>query len=158
MSRIGVVRIIAVLSSGLMAGLLFGDWLGPAFARAAMSMSSTIEFQQIIHTNYLLTLPALSTIALGTAILWLVMVRNRRDSSEFKLLLVAAIAIAVGYTITLVFNVPVNNELETWKAAAPPVNARDVWNGWEQAHVVRTVFWMGGFILETIAMSSSARA
>lgn len=158
MNRIGAVSVLAVVSSGVMSGLLFGDWLGPAFARAAMSMSSTIEFQQIIHTNYLLTLPALSTVALGTAVLWLVMIRDRRSSTEFKVLLVAAIAIAIGYMITLVFNVPVNNQLETWKAAAPPVNARDIWNGWEHAHVVRTVFWMAGFILETIVLGSSAKA
>ncbi len=155
MTRISAVRVVAVASSGLMAGLLFGDWLGPAFARAAMSMSSTIEFQQIIHTNYLLTLPALSTVALGTAILWLVMVRDRRGSSEFKILLLAAIAIAIGYTITLVFNVPINNQLETWKAATPPADAREIWKGWEHAHVVRTIFWMTGFILETIALGSS---
>ena len=153
MTYIRAIRAVAVISSGLMAGLLFGDWLGPAFARAKMNMSSTIEFQQIIHTNYLLTLPALSTIALGTAILWMVMVCDRRGEAEFKALFVAAIAIAIGYTITLVFNVPVNNALETWKAAAPPANARDIWNRWEEAHVVRTVFWMAGFFLETIALA-----
>ena len=157
MKPIRFIRVVAIVSSGLMAGLLFGDWLGPAFARAAMSMSSTIEFQQIIHTNYLLTLPALSTVALGTAVLWLVMVRNTRGSAEFKVLIVAAIAIFIGYTITLVFNVPVNNQLETWKAAAPPPNAREIWNSWEHAHVVRTLFWMTGFILETIALGSSDR-
>jgi hypothetical protein len=52
------IRVVAVVSAGMMAGLLFGDWLGPAFARSAMSVSSIVEFQQIIHTNYLLTLPA----------------------------------------------------------------------------------------------------
>src|SRR6478735_7377660 len=116
MKRLSIIRVVAVLCSGLMAGLLFGDWLGPSFARAAMNASSFIQFQQIVHINYLRTLPALSTIA-------------------------------VGYTITFVFNVPVNNQLETWDFAAPPANAREIWSHWEKAHVVRTIFWVTGFFL-----------
>lgn len=156
MSVLSVTRVVAILSSGLMAGLLFGDWLGPAFARSAMSVSSFVEFQQIVHVNYLLTLPALSTIALATPILWLVMLRNRRDSSEFKILLAATVAIAIGFAITLVLNVPVNNQLETWNAAAPPPNAREIWSTWEKAHVVRTVFWVMGFFLEVVALVRTA--
>src|SRR5207249_3166865 len=156
MNRLSIPRVVAVLSSGLMAGLLFGDWLGPSFARAAMNASSFIQFQQIVHINYLRTLPALSTIAIAAPILWLIMLRARHDSTEFKVLLGATVAIAIGYTITFVFNVPVNNQLETWNAAAPPANAREIWNQWEKAHVVRTIFWVIGFFLETVALVVSA--
>jgi uncharacterized membrane protein len=156
MNRLIPVRVAALFSSGIMAGLLFGDWLGPAFARSTMSVSSFIEFQQIVHVNYLLTLPALSTLALGTSVLWVIMLRDRRGTAEFKLVLAAAVAIAIGFTITLVFNVPVNNELETWKAAAPPENARAIWSRWEKAHVARTIFWTVGFFLETVALGVSA--
>ncbi len=151
MKRLSIIRVVAVLCSGLMAGLLFGDWLGPSFARAAMNASSFIQFQQIVHINYLRTLPALSTIAVAAPILWLIILRTRSDSAEFKILLSATVAIAVGYTITFVFNVPVNNQLETWDSAAPPANAREIWSHWEKAHVVRTIFWVTGFFLETVA-------
>jgi uncharacterized membrane protein len=156
MKRLSTVRVVALVCSGLMAGLLFGDWLGPSFARSAMSVSSFIQFQQIVHINYLRTLPALSTLALAAPILWLVMLRYRRDSAEFKVLLGATVAIAIGYTITLVINVPVNDQLETWNLAAPPANAREIWSQWEKAHVVRTIFWVLGFVLETIALGLSA--
>ena len=152
MKRLSIIRVVAVLCSGLMAGLLFGDWLGPSFARAAMNASTFIQFQQIVHINYLRTLPALSTIAVAAPILWLIILRTRRDSAEFKILLGAIVAIAVGYTITFVFNVPVNNQLETWDFAAPPADAREIWSHWEKAHVVRTIFWVTGFFLETVAL------
>jgi len=152
MKPLSIIRVVAVLCSGLMAGLLFGDWLGPSFARAAMNASSFIQFQQIVHINYLRTLPALSTIAVAAPILWLIILRTRRDSAEFKILLGATVAIGVGYTITFVFNVPVNNQLETWDFAAPPADAREIWSHWEKAHVVRTIFWVIGFFLETVAL------
>jgi uncharacterized membrane protein len=117
-----------------------------------MNSSSFVQFQQIVHINYLRTLPALSTLALAAPILWLVILRSRRDNAEFKILVAAAVSIAIGYTITFVFNVPVNDQLETWNAAAPPPNAREIWSQWEKAHVVRTVFWTVGFFLETLAL------
>ncbi len=156
MNLLSTTRVVAVLCSGLMAGLLFGDWLGPSFARATMNASSFIQFQQIVHINYLRTLPALSTVAIAAPLLWLIMLRNRRDSAEFKVVLGATIGIAVGYIITFVFNVPVNNQLETWNIAAPPRNAREIWSQWEKAHVVRTIFWVFGFFLETVALAMSA--
>ena len=93
-----------------------------------MSASSFIQFQQIVHLNYLRTLPALSTIALVAPVLWLITLRARRDTAQFKLVVFATIAIAIGYTITFVFNVPVNNQLEIWSADAPPANAREIWS------------------------------
>lgn len=156
MNRLSVTRVVAVLCSGLMAGLLFGDWLGPSFARSAMSVSSFVEFQQIVHLNYLRTLPALSGVALAAPIVWLVMLRAQTKGTEFKVLLVATLAILIGFTITFVFNVPVNDQLETWNVAAPPANAREIWSRWETAHVVRTIFWTVGFFLEIVALAISA--
>jgi uncharacterized membrane protein len=156
MTQSGVTRVVAVLSSGLMAGLLFGDWLGPSFARSAMGTTSFIEFQQIVHINYLLVLPALSTIAAGAPVPWLVVLRRERGTLEFTTVLCAAVAIVIGYTITLVVNVPVNDQLESWTLAGPPADAREIWRRWEIAHVVRTVFWVAGFFLELIALAARA--
>src|SRR5215207_10818923 len=114
MDRRGAVQVIAILLSGLMAGLLFGDWLGTSFARARMSDSSFIELQQIVHVNYLRTLPALSSLAVIAPIAWLVFWWSRRGSMEFRILLAAAIAIIIGQAITFVINVPINDQLEGW--------------------------------------------
>ena len=157
MNRKAIVQIIALLCSGLMAGLLFGDWLGPSFARARMSASSFIEFQQIVHYNYLVTLPALSFLAVIAPVVWLVLWRSRRRAPEFWILLVATVLIIIGQAITFLVNVPVNDVLETWNPAAPPSDARQVWARWETAHVVRTVVWVAGFLLETVALALSAR-
>jgi uncharacterized membrane protein len=152
MDRRSVVQVIALLCSGLMAGLLFGDWLGTSFARARMSDSSFIELQQIVHVNYLRTLPALSFAAVIAPVVWLIMWRSRRGHVEFGLLLAAAVALVVGQAITFLINVPINDQLEGWSAANPPSDARQIWSRWETAHIVRTIFWVGGFLLEIIAL------
>ena len=158
MDRRSVVQVIAILCSGLMAGLLFGDWLGTSFARARMSDSSFIELQQIVHVNYLRTLPALSSAAVLAPIVWLFLWRARRGHLEFGLLLAAIIALVVGQAITFLINVPINDQLESWIAASPPSNARQIWSRWETAHIVRTIFWVGGFLLEVVALVVGLRA
>jgi len=150
------VRVVSILFAGLMTGLLFGDWLGPAFARSAMPLPAFVQFQQIIHYNYLKVLPGISVVALLAPISWLVLVRRRPP--EFRILLVGTVAIAVGFAITFIYNVPVNNLLETWNYNSPPSNARELWQPWETAHVVRTIFWGLGFVLEIVALALTARS
>lgn len=156
MNVLSITRVVAIFCSGVMAGLLFGDWLGPSFARAAMEPSSFIQFQQIVHINYLRTLPPLTMGAIAAPILWLIILRGRPRSAEFKLLVGAIVAVAMGSAITFVFNIPVNIQLETWNVASPPANAREIWSQWEKAHVVRTIFYAVGFFLETVALVTSA--
>ena len=153
---ISVTRVVAVLCAGVMTGLLFGDWLGASFARAQLPLPAFVQFQQIIHYNYLKVLPAFSMLALLAPILWAFLVRKRKSDAEFKILLAAIVAIAVGFTITFVYNVPVNDQLESWNYNSPPANARELWHPWEIAHNVRTVFWAAGFLLEIIALTVAA--
>ena len=148
-----IVPIAALLCSGLMSGLLFGDWLGPSFARAKMSASAFVQFQQIVHLQYLRVLPALSSIALAAPILWLILSRAEWGTLRFGILLGGTVAILAGFAITFLYNVPVNKHLERWDYAAPPANAREIWRTWETAHIVRTVLWSLGFALEVIVLA-----
>jgi uncharacterized membrane protein len=120
-----------------------------------MPVEGFIQFQQIVHINYLRVLPALSTIAVAATIAWALTLRNQRTAGEFRLVIGAAAAILIGYVITIVFNVPVNDQLELWSPADPPANAREIWSPWETAHVVRTVFWVVAFGLEVVALTVS---
>ena len=146
-----VARVVAILFAGIMTGLLFGDWLGPSFARSQMPLGSFVQFQQIIHYNYLKVLPALSMAALIAPIVWLLLVR--RDKTQFRMLAVAALAIAAASAITFMYNVPVNDLLETWNHNSPPPDARELWQPWESAHLVRMGLWFGALLLEIVALS-----
>ena len=152
---ITTVRVVAILFAGLMTGLLFGDWLGPSFARSEMPLSGFVQFQQIIHYKYLKALPGVSLVALLSPIVWAILAR--RPSFEFRILVLAIVAIAAGSAITFIYNVPINDVLETWNYNSPPSNARELWQPWETAHVVRTVFWGVGFVLEIFALAITAR-
>ncbi len=55
--------------------------------------------------------------------------------------------------MTRAINVPVNRQLMTWNAAAPPADVWEIWKRWEAVHTVRTILFVAAFALETVALS-----
>ena len=152
MNVLGIVRVVAVLSIGLMAGILLGDLLGPSSARATLTMSSVVELQQIIHSHYVRVLPIFVLAAIGAAATWLVIVRAQWNSVEFWLVAVATIAAIAAFAITLVVNMPINEQLMIWNPKALPSNVREIWSRWEHAHAISDILWLAGFTLEVVAL------
>ena len=153
MSVLAMVRVFAILSSGLMAGLMFGDRMGPAFARRTLNASIFLQQQQIIHFHYIRLLPVLSLGSIAGALAWLVLMRARWNGVEFCLVALAAVSIASAAALTLRVNFPINAQLKAWSVAGPPDNWKEIWSPWEKAHTIRTFLWVGAFVLEVAALS-----
>jgi uncharacterized membrane protein len=151
MNAIAIVRIIAIFSSGVFAGILFGDRMGATFARPSLSPSSFLQFQRIQHTHFARMMPPLTLAAIAGGLAWLTMVRAQWNSPQFGLVAVATVAMFVGAVLTLRVNIPINKQLMTWSVEAPPENMREVWSRWERVHTIRTILWLGAFALEVIA-------
>jgi uncharacterized membrane protein len=146
------VKIIAVVSCGLMTGVLLGDRLGPTYARPALTPSDFITLQQVTHVHYGKVLPKFMAGALVGGLLWLTLIRAQRSRIQFWLLAFAVAAIAAAAVVTIRVNFPINDQLMTWSAAAPPDKLRQIWSTWEKAHTVRTILWVCAFVFEVAAL------
>jgi uncharacterized membrane protein len=155
MGILAVVRWVAVLSTGLVAGIFLGDRMGASFARPALSPSSLVTFQQMQHQHFVRMMPILIGIALLSSVAWLVLIRSRIGSVEFVFLALGALASISVIVVTRTVNVPINNQLMTWTASSPPPDVQEIWGRWEQAHTVRTVLAALGFALELAAFGTS---
>jgi Domain of unknown function (DUF1772) len=152
MSVLAMVRMIAIFSSGIFAGILFGDRMGATFARPSLSPSSFLQFQRIQHVHFARMMPPLTLAAIAGALGWLIMVRALWNSSQFSLVAVATGAMVLAAVLTFRVNIPINNQLMTWNVAAPPENMREIWNRWEKIHTIRTILWLSAFALEVTAL------
>jgi hypothetical protein len=152
MSVLAMVRMIAIFSSGIFAGILFGDRMGATFARPSLSPSSFLQFQRIQHVHFARMMPPLTLAAIAGALGWLIMVRAQWNSSQFSLVAVATGAMVLAAVLTFRVNIPINNQLMTWNVAAPPENMREIWNRWEKIHTIRTILWLSAFALEVTAL------
>jgi uncharacterized membrane protein len=155
MSVLPVARFVAVFSTGLLAGIFFGDRMGASFARPALSPSSFVKFQQIQHVHFVKMMPILIGIAILSSVAWLVLIRVRMGSPEFVFLALATLAYISVLVLTRTFNVPINNQLMTWNASSPPSDVMEIWARWEQVHTVRTFLAVLGFAFESLALGTS---
>ncbi len=75
MGVLAMVRMVAIFSSGVTAGILFGDRMGATFARPSLSPSSFLQFQRIQHVHFARRMPPLTLAAIASALGWLIMMR-----------------------------------------------------------------------------------
>ena len=130
-----VVRFTNIFMAALVAGTIFGIWLG--FNPAALSASTYVEQQQSAIRALNVTMPILGAVCIVLTLVHASLVRANR-SSFYLLLLGAALLVAAGL-ITRFGNQPINAQVITWSALAPPstwARARDQWWYW---HVLRTI-------------------
>jgi uncharacterized membrane protein len=76
--------------------------------------------------------------------------------AEFWLVAASACGLMCVAAVTLVVNVPLNNQLMTWSVAAPPANVRELWAPWERVDAIRTAVTVGAFVIEAVALCFKA--
>lgn len=134
-----VIRFTNLLMAALVTGTMFGIWLG--FNPALLSSSAYVEQQQNAIRALNVTMPILGAVCIALTLVHASLVRANRSS--FYLLLLGAVLLAAAGLITRFGNQPINAQVITWSALAPPsawARARDQWWSW---HVIRTIAGMG---------------
>jgi uncharacterized membrane protein len=156
MDVLTIVRVVAVVCIGLLAGIFLGHRAGAYYALQKLSPSSFVQFQQVVHVHFVRFMPPLVLTALLTALVWLLMVRSRWTTAEFWLIAVSTCGIVLIAAMTRAVNVPLNNRLMTWDITAPPSNLREVWAPWDRVNTVRAFLATGALIFEAVALSLRA--
>jgi uncharacterized membrane protein len=148
-----VVRVVAIACAGVLAGIYFGYGAGPQHALQALSASSFVQFQQIVHVHYVTFMPPLVLSALLASVVWLVLIRRQWRSPEFWLIVLSACGVAAIAVMTRAVSVPLNNQLMTWSIDNPPRDLRDLWAPWERVNTARAYLATGVVVLEAIALN-----
>jgi uncharacterized membrane protein len=150
-----VVRIVALICTGLSAGIFLGHRAGVSLAMPILNPSSFIQLQQVIHKTFVRMMPVLILGALVGSAAWAILLRSHWRTDEFWLVSAASAAMMCILAMTRAVNIPINRRLMTWDAAAPPSDLRVVWAPWERIHSARTVLAIVAFAAEVIALSIS---
>jgi uncharacterized membrane protein len=151
MSVFIIIRMIAVVFVGLLAGIYLAD-RASAPARMKLDSSSFILYQQTVHKVYVRMMPPLVIMAILAALGWIFSVGLQWQSFEFWLLAVAICSIIFVAVITRAVSVPLNQKLMTWNAATPPADMRDQWKRWESVDSIRTIVTLSAFVIEILAL------
>jgi uncharacterized membrane protein len=154
MRILGMIRVITVVCTGLLAGI-FQGLLMSAPARDALSASSFVQHQQIVHAHHVRLALPLILVAMVTGLTWLLLVRSRSRRAEFWLIAASLVGIVSIAIVSQAVNAPLNDQLMTWSISTPPANLRELWTPWEDAHILRTAVANVAFVFADVCNSVS---
>lgn len=138
-----IIRFINIIMAGLIAGILFGIWLG--YNPKSYSVSTYIEQQQgaIKSLNTIMPLLGLITIILTLASAFL----QKDNKTIFILLIIATVFLVISGLVTRFGNQPINKILMTWNKIEVPNNWTDLRDKWWSFHILRALTAIVAFCL-----------
>ena len=154
MSWLVVVRLLALVCTGLVAGIFLGHRAGLSHAGPRLTPATFIQVQQLIHDVYAKMMPPLVLGAVTSSTVWTIFLRHGPTHPAFWLVALASLALVVAAALTRAVNIPINTRLMTWNVDAPPANFRDLWRPWERVHSLRTVLAIAAFMLQAVSLST----
>lgn len=155
MSTLTAVQVVALLSTGLKAGVLFGDRIGPRFARPELSPSSFVRFQQVQLRYWEKFMPALSGIGLISNLVWLLLIWPEIGNIGFTLVAVATIAFTSSIVFAVAGCLPINKQLMKWSVSSPPSDVMKTWVRWERVNDIRAFLVAIAFVCVVLALAAS---
>jgi uncharacterized membrane protein len=147
-----VVEVPAVVCAGLVAGALLGDRVAASQARARLEAASFVTFMQTWHRHFVRFVGPLMLIGLVAGSAWLVLAWPHGSGMQRALIAASIAGLVVVAGITATVNVPINGQLMTWDATAPPANLVALWAPWERAHTARALVAAAVLVLDAVAL------
>ena len=152
MTPVVLARLIALVATGLIAGIFLGHRAGVSRASARLHPSSFVQLQQIIHQTFVRMMPPLVLAAVLGTVTWTVLARTRAPIAAFWLLVSASVALVIAAGLTRAINIPINRQLMTWSSETPPGDVAQIWDRWERVHSVRTALAIIAFVCQAVAL------
>jgi uncharacterized membrane protein len=130
-------QFISILLSALVTGVFWGTWLGLSRSMASLTPET---FLAIGHTM-IGTLGTVMAILMPAAILAtlpvLFLLYRGRSRALYPTLAGFALFI-IALAVTLIVEVPIDNQIEAWTTASLPANWQQLRDSWELFHVIRS--------------------
>lgn len=138
-----IIRFADLFITGIVAGILFGIWIG--YNPKRLSAHTYLEQQQAVikSLNTLMPLMGLMAIILTIAVAFI----EKEKSSGFIVLLIAAGLLIIAGLITKFGNQPINNIIMTWNKTEMPNNWTSLRDRWWFFHTIRMLTCVIAFSL-----------
>lgn len=138
-----IIRILALITGGLVAGAMFGIWRG--YNPSTLSAAASVEQHQQAVRGLNVLMPVLGGVTIVLTIV--IAVHARRKRPALLVFVFAALLFAVSGIVTRARNQPINSIVMHWDARTPPQEWSGMREAWWHWHLIRTFAGMAGFVL-----------
>jgi uncharacterized membrane protein len=143
-------QFISIFLLALVTGVFSGPWLGLSRSIATFEPEVFLAIGHRMIRNLAPVMPFLMPAAILSLVPVLVLSYSDRPQT-FYLTLAALALFIVALLITLIVEVPIDNQIMKWTAATLPANWQQLRDRWETFHVMRTFASVAGLALALIA-------
>jgi uncharacterized membrane protein len=140
---IKAVQFVTLLLFSLVTGVFWGTWFSLSRSMAEITPGTFLEVGRLMIANLGGPMSVLMPMALLSALLLCVLLFRGRQSRATLFSSAALVLMAVALVITLVVNVPIDRQIQTWTTAALPPEWSAIRDRWEFYHGLRTLLSLG---------------
>jgi uncharacterized membrane protein len=146
-----VVQFVNILLLVLVVGVFWGSWLGLSRSMASFSAQTFLDIGHTMIGNLAPVMPVLMTAAILSSVPVLYLLYAQR-ANTFYPMLVGFLLFVSALLVTLLVEVPVDNQIKVWTVDSLPPNWQQIRDRWELFHVIRTFASMSGlaFIIGSV--------
>jgi hypothetical protein len=141
---------VSLVLVSLVTGVFWGSWLGLSRSIQTFTPDTFLAIGQAMIGNLAPVMPILVTLAALSQLGLMFQLRSIR-SSAFLPLLIAFVMFLIAIAVTLLVEVPIDNQIRTWTPTSLPADWTQIRDRWETFHVLRTFSALGGLIVLTAA-------
>ncbi len=143
---LSIWRFINIFLLALVSGVFWGTWLSLSRSIASFSPDVFLAIGHRMIGNLGPVMPILMPAGLLTTVPVLFLLYRRRSKTLYPTLLGFALYV-VALLVTLVVEVPIDNEIKEWTVSSLPPDWQRLRDRWESYHVVRAVASVAGLAL-----------
>lgn len=149
-----LIQFSDIILTGLIAGIIFGIWLG--YNPHELSAVTYVEQQQQAIRSLNVIMPILGLISILLTVAYAVL--SKEEKSKRNMLILAAVLLLASGLITRFGNQPINAVVITWDLESIPDVWSDLRDAWWTFHILRTLTTVAGFALIVWVSLHSKRA
>jgi uncharacterized membrane protein len=139
-------QFINILLSALMTGVFWGSWLGLSRSIASFTPETFLAIGHAMIGNLAPVMPLLMPAAMLATLPVLYLLYRRRSKAIYPTLAGLALFV-VALLITLIVEVPIDNQIKEWTVTSLPANWQQLRDRWEFFHMIRTWASVAGLAL-----------
>ena len=130
-------QFISILLSALVTGVFWGTWLGLSRSIASLTPETCLTIGHAMIGNLGLVMAILMPAAILATLPVLFLLYRRRSGALYPTLAGFALFV-IALVITLIVEVPIDNQIEAWTMTSLPANWQQLRDHWELFHAIRT--------------------
>jgi len=133
------VQFATLLLFSLVAGVFWGTWFSLSRSISEITPGTFLEVGRVMIGNLGGPMSVLMPAALVSALVLCVLLFRGQQTSAALFASAAFVLMVIALVVTLVVNVPIDRQIQTWDVASMPTAWQAIRDRWEFYHGLRTV-------------------